>query len=355
MASATLQAIETKVRRLTRSPSESQLSTLELDNYINTAILYDFPSHLRLFSLRKTLTFYTQPFQDVYYTNPTDQDDPLYNFQNINIAVHQPIFIAGLQSFYTQYRDVFFGMWPKVATVAQTGLFGNGTVGPFIGTLNSQQPVPNTVIYPSAVLQNNVVFSALDVNGQSMILIDYPAQNIQTVGILALPGQNTQTNPIDPLGSINYETGAFSFEFPAPTTTSFNNQPNPVNSSAVYYQPGKPISMLYYDNKFTLRPVPDNVYTVQIEVDVRPTQLLLETDIPQLEQWWQFIAYMAARKIFQDRMDLDSVALMEPEYRIQMNMVARTSIEQYANMRSKTIYTEGKNYGFGWFGNSWPY
>src|SRR5271154_2854070 len=104
MANSTLQAIYTKVRRLTRSPSLSQISNDQLNEYVNTFILYDFPEHLRLFSLRKILTFYTQPGVDVYETNTTVTTDPLYNFKNIYVAVHQPVFIAGIQSFYTQWR-----------------------------------------------------------------------------------------------------------------------------------------------------------------------------------------------------------------------------------------------------------
>ena len=61
----TLLNIQTKVRRLTRNPSESTLTTDQLNEYINTFILYDFPSNIRLLSLRTTLTFYTQPNVDV--------------------------------------------------------------------------------------------------------------------------------------------------------------------------------------------------------------------------------------------------------------------------------------------------
>ena len=78
----TLQAIETKVRRLTRSPSTAQLTQADLDNYINTFVVYDFPEHLRLFSLRTILTFYTQPFIDTYKTNTTVTTDALFNFKN---------------------------------------------------------------------------------------------------------------------------------------------------------------------------------------------------------------------------------------------------------------------------------
>ncbi len=87
MADSTLQAIRTKVRRLTRSPSLSQISDVQIDEYINTFIQYDFPEHLRLFSLRTLLTFYTQPGVDVYETNTTVVTDPLYNFKNKYVAI----------------------------------------------------------------------------------------------------------------------------------------------------------------------------------------------------------------------------------------------------------------------------
>src|SRR5580765_2325949 len=95
MANSTLAAIQQKVRRLTRSPSLQQLSDADLNQYINTFILYDFPEHLRLFSLRTTLTFYTQPFIDVYETNTIDPTNPLYNFKNKYLTVHPTIYVAG--------------------------------------------------------------------------------------------------------------------------------------------------------------------------------------------------------------------------------------------------------------------
>src|ERR1700682_1382899 len=109
---STLQAIENKVRRLTRSPSTAQLTVADLENYINTFVVYDFPEHLRTFQLRTTFSFYTNPYQDVYRTdkasygdpvaNPSIVNNPLYNFQNNYLTVHPPIYIAGYQSFFTQ-------------------------------------------------------------------------------------------------------------------------------------------------------------------------------------------------------------------------------------------------------------
>jgi hypothetical protein len=129
-----------------------------------------------------------------------------------------------------------------------------------------------------------------------------------------------------------------------------------LQSTTIPFKAGKPTCALFYNNTFTIRPVPDKSYIVQIEADLRPTQLLLDNQSPQLEQWWQYISYLAAKKIFEDKMDLDSVQMILPEFKNQEMMVLRTSLIQKANERTQTIYTSGKNYGFiGAFWPMWPY
>ncbi len=337
MADSTLTAIHTKVRRITRSPSLAQLSDIDLDQYINTFVLYDFPEHLRLFNLRTTLTFYTQPYQDVYQTNTTDVFDPLYNFKNKYVAVHPPLFLAGIQGFYTQWRDIFYGYYPQTNTIASTPSIGDGTTGPFNGTIAAHP-----------MLQNNVILTCLDAAGTGMIIVDYPASNI--FGYLGIPGQ-PQISAI-PYGQINYVTGVYTVSFPAATQIGA-----PIICENIAYQPGKPLAALYYDDKFTIRPVPDKVYPIQIEADIRPTELLALNQSPDLEQWWQYIVYGAALKIFQDRMDIDSAQMIMPEFKQQERLVLRATLTQQANERTTTIYTQGKSYGFGWigFGGGWPY
>lgn len=346
MANSTLQAIRTKVRRITRSPSLSQLTDAQLDEYINTFILYDFPEHLRLFTLRKLLTFYTQPGVDVYDTNTTVTTDPLYNFKNRYIAVHPPVFMAGIQCFYTQWRDVFYGYYPQYNTISDTLLRGNNTSGPFAGRVTA----PSTGL--PFILQSNVNFNCLNTDGTSMIMVDVPINNIignltQADVPLVPPFDTIQ----DPNNYINYVTGQYVITFPQLTQNMAT-----VWFEGILYQPGKPLCMLFYDSKFTIRPVPDKTYSIQIEVDMRPTELINTTDVPQLEQWWQYIAYGASKKIFEDRMDLDSVQQIMPEFKQQERLVLRTTLSIQANERTVTIYTQGKNYGFGWFGpGGWPY
>ncbi len=77
------------------------------------------------------------------------------------------------------------------------------------------------------------------------------------------------------------------------------------------------------------------------------------TASPQLNEWWQYIAYGAAKKIFEDRMDTDSVQQIMAEYKKQEALCLRRTLVQYSNERTATIYTEnvagnGSNgFGFG--------
>jgi hypothetical protein len=93
-------------------------------------------------------------------------------------------------------------------------------------------------------------------------------------------------------------------------------------------------------------------------VDKQPTEMIQTTDVPEIEQWWQYIAMLASKKVFDDRLDADSIQLLMPELKNQERLVQRATIEQQATQRAPTIYSTGKTYGmFGnYFGGSgWPY
>lgn len=344
MADSSLVAIQTKVRRLTRSLSENQLSTSDLNQYINTFVLYDFPEHLRLFNLLTTFEFFTQPFIDVYSSSQT-LGDPLYNFDNIYLTVQPPIFIAGYQALFLEDRKAFYGIYPQINSIASIGVTGDGTTTNFSGVINSQQ----AIVYPNTtqnivLLRNNVLFDSIDGTGNGLALIDYPVS--PTIGALGLPGV-PQALP-SPYGQINYVTGAFNVNFPAAPAAGA-----PINSQTLPVQTSLPQTILFYDGQFTVRPVPDQPYRINMEVYVRPTELLSSGQSPQLEEWWQYIAYGAAKKVFEDRMDLESVQQILPEYKKQEALVLRRTIVQQTTQRVSTIYTEQNGaagaYGAGWF------
>lgn len=323
MADSTLSAIRTKIRRLTKSPSTAQITDAQLNEYINTFVLYDFPEHLRTFILRQTLTFYTAPNQP-YYETSTTISDPLFNFKNRVIAVHKPAYIAGYQVMFSQSREEFYNVYPIVNSIQNTGQAGDGVTTNFTGTL-SQIPI----------LQERVTFTF---DSQDPLNAVYARDN----GIGGLIDQDGTV-----AGTINYVTGAYDVTFSVAPAQGI-----PITIQAVPYTAALPQGMLFFEDRFELRPVPDGTYPVQIEVDIRPTELLENADEPNLEQWWQYIAFSASKKIFEDRMDMESVQLIMPALKEQERLVNRTTIVNQTKERAATIYTQQTNFsgGSGYFG-----
>jgi hypothetical protein len=369
-----LTQIQQKVRRLTRSPSEAQLTTPDLNNYINTFLIYDFPEQLRTFKLHETFTFYTNAFQTTYPTDIYDfggavnaSKNPLYNFENLYLSMNPPVYIGGFQVFFTQSREEFFNIYPRVASVASIGALGDGSTTTYTGVINAQQAqIPGPLNQQVNIWQGNVSFTSIDVNLDTLTMVDFPlldatSGNPTVWGNLYVAGQT----PVAPIiinppyatatellanNYINYYTGEFVVTFPSAPGIG-----QCINSSSVPIATARPQSLLFYDGKFEVRPSPDQSYPVNFEVYVRPDALLASGQAPQLEEWWQYIAYGAAKKIFEDRQDLDSVQLITPEFKQQERLCLRRTLVQNSNTRVATIYTQtlngiGGNNGYYWGG-----
>jgi hypothetical protein len=351
---STLTAIENKVRKLTRTPTAAQMSTADIDEYINTFIVYDMPEHLRQFNLHRQFTFYANPYQDTYETSAV-ATNPLFNFKNAVISVNGPVYIGGYQSFFSQSREQFFGIYPKVNSIASTGFVGDGvTVAPtFTGNVNTN--LIGTSGNGYVLLQNEVLFSTVSTTNAGLALVDVPVVDAATGnptsnGNLYVPGLQPAIPPVavTPANTINYVTGVYKITFPAGSIIKLGA---PINSQTVPQVCTIPQALLYFDGKFTLRPVPDQPYRVNFEVFVRPTFLAGIGESPELEEWWQYIAYGAAKKIFEDRMDLESVQNIMPEFKKQELLCLRRTIVQNTNDRTSTIYTEQVGVtsgGWGW-------
>jgi len=328
---ADLDSIRAKIRRLTRSPSEAQITTPQIDDYINIFISYDFPEHIRLFSLRTKLTFFTSPYVDSYGNNVDNEHDPLYNFKNIYTGIYPPVYIDGYNINLCMSENEFYGLYPKINHVASIGTTGNGVLTNFTGTLSTKP-----------ILQGMVTFTSIDANNQACTLIDDPETDadgrpLQT-GLIIEPNDTTVV-----LGAINYVTGGYDITFATA----------PANGAAIYshtfpYSPSRPNLMLYYGNTFVMRPVPDKAYRVTVEAQIRPTALLAGAAIPELEQWSQYIAYGASKKIFEDRMDMESVQMITPEFKEQERLCLRRTIVQQSSERVKTIYSNQTDSNYTW-------
>ena len=346
--------------------------------------MYDFPEHLRMFNLHQRFKFWTNPYQDVYYTNTQGyggaadaESQVLYDFQNKYLTINPPLYIAGYQSFYTQSREQFFNIYPNITNISQIGVSGDGVTTTFSGVVTNAQ---GAIISPgqsqqTCFVKGEVLFDSVDINGNGLSLVDIPVLDATTgqptvIGNLYNPNssayQYAQANP--PLANapytpgtsdilsnnyINYVTGQYVITFAAAPAVGAV-----INSQTVQVQVSLPQAICYFDNTFIVRPVPDQPYEVNFEVFVRPTQLLYTDSIPELQEWWQYIAYGTAKKVFEDRMDLESVQMILPEYMKQERLCLRRTIVQITNERSATIYTEqtagpGGNGGFwGWGGSN---
>lgn len=351
--STTLGAIRTKFRRLTLAPTTAQISDADIDQYVNTYAIYDFPEQLRTFNLKTTFEFFTNPGQDVYNTdiesfgiNPAAINTPLYNFQNKYLSVHPPFYCSGYGLYFTQYPDQFWAQYSNLATIQSIGPSGNGVQQQFTGIITSQNQLPpNPAIQLPGIIQRSVLFNAIAVNTAGLTMVDIPLIDIYGnklgVGNLydtnSAAYQNALRVPpvvVDPNNTINYLTGAY--------TVTFTNPPaagSPINVQSTFYQAAQPRCILYYSNTFTLRPVPDQSYRISFEVFQRPTALLNQGQSPELEEYWQLIAIGAARKYLQDRMDFDTLALIEAEFEEQKTLCLRRTLVQLSNQRTPTIYS----------------
>jgi len=316
---STLEQIKIKIRRLTKSPSSSQISDDSIENYINTFVLYDFPEHLRLFNLSTTVSFYTQPYIDTY-----EGDDIITNFDNIYTNIYQNAYVAGYKLSFFQDRELFFTAYPSVQNIQSIGVKGNGVRVNYTGTIPGGTTVINRV---APILRNSVSFISIGANKVGLEMHDVPNDPND--------GTGTFTGDIGAAGSINYTSRVYDITFSsAPANAEM------IYSSIVPYTASRPNSILYYDGKLVFRPVPDKCYKVDLEVQKRPSELLTNASMPELSEWWQYIAYGAAKKIFEDRMDMESVQMIMPEFKKQETLINRRTITQQTKERTATIYTD---------------
>jgi len=330
MANVNLLALRNKVRRLSRVPTAAQVSDADINNYIDLALLYDFPGHVKLFTLRKTFTFYTQPNVDTYTTNTLNAQSPMFNFKNLILQSSDPVYIGGYPASFSQSRTEFFIQWPMVQTREKIGT-GDGVEDVFAGTLTGKP-----------ILHENVQMSSINALGRSTAVTAVPVvhangNQTQDGNFYDVNGPIPTVNPtvLDVTNSISYVDGDYTVTFPTAPASG-----QPIYSSGVQYAAGRPTSVLFFNNTFTIRQVPDGTYPVTIEAQVRPTSILGDdANVPELEQWFEFIAYLAAKKVCEDRNDMETIQILMPSLEEQKTLVERRTLIQQGDKRSATIYT----------------
>lgn len=339
---STLVAIRKKVRRLTASPSEQSLTTETIDQYINTYYTQDFPYSVKTDQMRTVYTFFTEPYIDKY---PIDV--------NFSQGYRSPFYVDGIQGAFFKDRSQFYSIWPEW-TNRYIPSSGDGSTQLYTFTI--QGPF----------LRGQVTIGTVDSSGNPMSVSDIGT------GILYLNTPNPQTsNPVvtstepglyntnlgnpgqkilTPIGSVNYVTGAMSLTFPNPVGA---NQDIIVRVSQ--YQTGRPYSCLFYNNYFTIRPVPSEIHRCTIETFMTPVQFLNTTDNPIVNQMWQLIALGSSIKILEDRQDMEGVANLIPLFDRQESLVLERQSTEEIGTRTPTIFSSAPgSSSYGWGFGTYP-
>lgn len=261
------------------------------------------------------------------------------------------------------------GSWVSTSPTFSFTLFGQNQ-NPF--------PQPNF-----GILSGQVIIGGIDVNGDPIRVIDdggavvnsYGQGNNTVTGQLLFVNQNTvganiyldannqqqpaippysplpAPSPPSPLtpqycGTINYVTTQIDLTLPVPPMAGTQ-----LNIWAAQYQVGRPYNLLWWNNEITIRPVPDNIYLVEVEVYQSPSQFMATNNVPVLNQWSQYIAYGAAMEILRDRQDMEGVAnLMEGFKRQEALVLERQGVEELT-IPNYTLFNStqlGNNSGAGW-------
>ncbi len=341
---STLVAIRKKVRRLTASASEASLSTDDIDQYINTFYNSDFPYGIKMDQMRSVYSFFTRPYIDTY---PLDV--------NYSQGIREPIYFEGIQGYFFKDRQQFYNMWPRWPTKFNP-VTGDGVTKIFNFTL------------PGPFLRNEVVIGTVsnvgfaisindDGNGNLQLQVPNPQVSVplQTVNVPGMKNQNTANPGLDfvyNIGTVNYVTGAFFIDF----NTVFGGAIIPASGAQFtvwvsQYQTGRPYSMLFWNNVFTIRPIPKLIHKVEVEVYLTPVQFMETTDTPILNQWWQYIAVGAAIKVLEDRQDMEGVANLVPLFDRQEALVLERQAVEEINQRNTTIFSSTVQGNQNW-GNS---
>ena len=153
--------------------------------------------------------------------------------------------------------------------------------------------------------------------------------------------------------TINYQTGeilGLTFAEPIPDGIPIQIQYNPKQFSI-------PLSIMFFQNQFTLCPVPDKGYTVELTCYRQPIQALLASDQagnPELSEWWEILSVGAAKKIFEDRLDTDGLMFIDKMLRERYDVIETRTYAQIGQQKIYTIYSDqlNQNYSLNGYGSN---
>jgi hypothetical protein len=362
----TLKTAIAKTRRLVGSNNNFQDTDSYIVGLMHSFYSYDLPSKFRSLKLKDIYTFTTNVGQEIYAFN-----------SELYITVDNPCYCSKreLKLFTDPWN--FFGVnynWQQFTNFA----YGDGSTGPFNGFTTASplvasfnnDPGPqgsSSLYFPQGRVQNVLITAnVIGANGigQTQNVTDDGQGNL--IQIFQTSNSTNQeydwtyyrqyasSTPLTPgNATINYQTGEITglvFAQAIPSGTAIQIQYNPKQLSI-------PLSIMFYQNQFTLAPVPDAGYTIELTCYRQPIQALLaadQTGNPELSEWWEILSVGAAKKMFENRMDSEGVIFIDKMLRERYDIIETRTYAQIGQQQIRTLYTDQltQNYSQGGFGSN---
>lgn len=383
-----LQDILTYIRRLIKTPSNAVITDNLLIDYVNRFWLMDVDARIQLFDLKTSYSFQTIPGVAAYnmplYQLQTEPGNQVINYYPVYQGFMMPAYVNGIQvPFYTE-QNAFWNLWPNYTQFLNPATTGNGTAGPYTIPLvefpaipgyldmtgvisaapslgNYLDPIFNTTVpqsgttnvIPYSSFYPGVHFTATDENGNNMWVQDTGiflsgGTNSDLCGLLIT--QNTAGGSYAPPNPFNYQVYSsysttenivnYATGYAYVTFPNIVPDGTPINAESLFFQPGLPRAILFYNNCLQIRPLPDISYNIQLTAYQTPAAFLSTGQAIQFAYMTEYIARGAARKILADTGDVEQFMFYEPLFKEQETLVWKRSQRQFTATRTGTIFSD---------------
>lgn len=293
-----------EVRTLIQFSNQSNMPDSTILKYLNRWWQISLPQGFTHFALKSEYSFMTVQGQCNYAF-------PIELYLNETGIVY----CDGLPMKFYQDPNAFANLYNTNRTNTTTAV-GNGTGGNYSGTLLSA-PLISGFSDAFGVLHSQVFFSTKASIGTPITVYDDGLGGLQGDGV----------------GSIDYQTGEYSilFNYDVPEGT-------PIYSNCTYYAQGRPFSVLFFQNTFTLRAVPDRPYLISCNAYLVPSYFTSVTqDIP-ISQYFDIMARGTALRIALTLKDEYQVRFLKGMYEESMTDVQNITTRQRGNQRPSTQF-----------------
>lgn len=358
-----LSDIITYVRRIIKTPSNSNITDGLIIDYINRFYTCDVPARIQLFDLKTKYNLELQANVDQYnmpYTPSTSYQIGAETYTISPYPMYQgfidPVYIDGIQVNLMTSRSNFFKTYPNFVynLIADVGdgvttsyTFSQSFVPVIRGHVDVTGEITNasSLVTPISSLNSGVFVNSTDSNNNLILLQDSPWTATMLNGLAPfgvansnigyLVSYNRSSNTYTQYGTIDYTTATFTISFPTAPANGQN-----INTQYASGSAGTPRIAMWWNNILAVRPIPDKTYLLECDAYLTPAAFLNTGQGVTFNYMSEYLARGAARKILADVGDMEQMQMYEPFFREQEMNVLRRSDRINTQNRTSTIFTE---------------